>query len=85
MATEDSKVTSNVVGLRDCPITYQRQARSDVIEEAERLLEMAKTGEIIGIGVVYNFYDGTSGFRTRGVSGRSMIGAATEMTYDLVK
>lgn len=55
-----------VVGLRGQPIYDKRTPQRDVIELAERLLEMAKSGEIVRLHAVWGYYDDTSTCRSSG-------------------
>lgn len=66
-------------------ITGERTPIPGVIEQAERLLDMARAGEIVGLASAYTYHDGASGQGWVGKVNRSTIGALTEMTFDICK
>ncbi len=57
----------------------------DLVEELERLLEMAQSGEIVAGAIAFTYRDGTSSTSTSGyVGAKSMIGAIEVMKFEIL-
>jgi hypothetical protein len=73
---------SNVVGLRGGEIRPLGEANPDVVAELERLLEMARSGEIKGTMIaVLHADDCVSGSR-RGESSYRLTGLLMKLIHD---
>lgn len=76
---------SEVVGLFGQPVVSTDETNAAAVEEAERLLEMVRSGEIIGFVAVTNYRDGTSGGIQAGlIHYRRIIGTLEVLKYDLI-
>lgn len=65
----------NVVSIRGgVDIKPPGTPEPDVVAEAERVLAMARAGEICSLVTVYSFYDGCVGSRFAGRVGRTVVG-----------
>jgi len=66
---------SNVTSLNGGP-TREQKPDPECVEAVERLLERAKSGDVIGVAFVVGHYDGDNGAGWAGsVGGWGMIGA----------
>ncbi len=74
--------TPKVVALRGEAIPAF-EPRQDVIEECERLLEMARAGEIVGIAVSVRHAGVTTSSNFAGVVGPAMIGEMAICSHEL--
>ncbi|MDP3940087.1 MAG: hypothetical protein Q8R92_18370 [Deltaproteobacteria bacterium] len=80
---------SKVVSLRGDPIASPGQPNQDVIAAAEKILELAQSGEIGGLTYALDFVDNSTGAAmvgdtSRGTVGR-LFGLATEISMRLAK
>jgi len=64
----------SVTPLHNGDLTDERKPRASVIEACEELLEMAKSGEIVGLICAYTVHDKTSGRMATGAMYNSTIG-----------
>jgi hypothetical protein len=63
-----------IVGLRGKMVTDGRTPEKPVVDALEGLLARARTGEIVGITIAYEYFDGATGCDTQGVVSYKMIG-----------
>lgn len=64
-----------VVGLNgEKLIVDERGACPDVVTELEGWLERARSGEIVGMALAAQFFDGASGGRRVGAVSRALVG-----------
>lgn len=70
---------SKVVTLTGDPVNDPRESREDVIEVAERLLDMAKSGEINGLFCVVRYHDESTGLFRRGVQTWALLGRIEQL------
>lgn len=76
---------TNVVSLTGAP-TGEREPNQICIEYVEALLEKARSGEVVGVGVVEFHCNGKALDNMAGrVGGAEMVGAAQVMAYRLTK
>lgn len=73
----------NVVSLRGEPIRQPGEVIPEVVDELERLLGMARSGEIQGIAIVFIHSDECTGARRRGTQTRGMIGMLEIIKIDM--
>lgn len=79
----DSDEPPKVVSLRGQP-TGERKVNANAVAAAQRLLEQAQAGEVIGVAVVTLHYDSAAAFDMAGkLGGYSMLGAC-DMVHDLL-
>lgn len=74
-----------VVSLKGAEIIAPYTPRNDVIKEVERVLEMARSGEISGILAVYYHADDCTSGAMQGIRARSMIGMLEILKAGLVE
>lgn len=78
-----------VVSLTGDPIVAPGTPRPELIADLERVLEMAKAGEIEGIAYAVQHADGCTNFYRIGRLTRAVIGALsilqTSIVYDEIK
>jgi hypothetical protein len=76
---------SNVSSLHG-GITGERHSVPVLVEYLEELLEKARSGEVIGVGVVERYYDGVVGSQVVGLVGSfAMVGGAEAVKADLLQ
>ena len=79
-------MTDRVVSLNGGGVPQRRDPVPSVIAGAERILEMARAGEIQGLGLVLLRPSGMAEYRYSGFVGSySLVGAAVTMTDYLVE
>lgn len=77
---------TNVASINpNVPYVDLRTCSDLAVKILERYLEMAKSGEIIGVSLAAVHLDHTTTFAYRGRMGRSMTGALMEMIMDMAK
>lgn len=74
---------SNVVGLNGAPVPRAGEPRPEVVERLERLLEMARSGEIQGVGAAVLYRDDSTQVFAVGLATRGMLGAVTMLQIDV--
>lgn len=79
MSTEAPKVVS----LRGGEIKVPYEPRPAVIETLEELLEMARSGEVVGIAAVCVHGDEATTFRLCGQRSRAMLGTVEMVKIEL--
>ena len=78
-------MTDSVVSLNGGGVPQRREPVPSVIAEAERILEMARAGEIQGLGIVLLRPSGMAEYSYSGFVGSySLVGAAHVLTDFLV-
>ena len=78
-------MTDRVVSLNGGGVPQRREPVQSVIAEAERILEMARVGEIQGVGFVLLRSNGMAEYSYSGFAGSfSLVGAAHVLTDFLV-
>ena len=78
-------MTDSVVSLNGGAVPQRREPVQSVIAEAERILEMARAGEIQGVGFVLLRSNGLCEYSYSGFVGSySLVGAAHVLTDFLV-
>lgn len=81
--TEVPDTVAKVVSLRGTPLPTPGEPEPGVVRLAEKLAEMARSGEIVGLGaVVVHSDEGTSNFH-EGVSTMGQLGSL-EMLRDRI-
>jgi hypothetical protein len=78
-------VGEKVVGLRGRAVVDGREPRADVVELAERIAEMARSGEIVGLAATWGFADDSTGARLRGIVGYSTVGRLEGLKADILR
>jgi hypothetical protein len=68
-------VTENVVSLRGDKVQNPGTPNAEVIEDIERLLEAARSGEINAIAYAVRYKDDLTSYRWVGIISRAMVGA----------
>jgi hypothetical protein len=63
-----------VVALHGGPVEQPGVPDPDVIEQLERALEMARSGEMTGLVMVSNHFDGCTSSSRRGICTRRTVG-----------
>lgn len=63
-----------VVALRGGKLPQPGEPQPAVVEALQELLEMAVSGEVVGVTVIYNFADESVGSRAAGFRGRKSLG-----------
>lgn len=81
MGSGESK---KIISLHGEPIV-PRGRNEEVVTELTRALEMAESGEIDGVFIVYQHHDDCTSGWLRGKRGRGMIGMVEVLKADLVK
>ena len=78
---------SNVVSLDGGVVHAEREPQESVIEELERLLTMARAGEIQGLAAAVVHADNMSSYSIRGpvVGAYGLLGAVTIMSHKLAE
>ncbi len=84
-----SNTNSNVVSLDGGPVADLREPREAVIFELERILEMARAGEVQGISLAYVYADGVASYTNAGLfRSYAVIGAVecakTRLTWEML-
>ena len=74
---------SNIVGLRGEEIRPPGEVNPEVVEIAERILEMARSGEISTLVAVYIHADETVGARQKGIGNYRVVGMLTKISHDI--
>ena len=74
-----------VVSLNGQPIPPIGDPSPEVIAQLERLLEMARAGQIVGVAACLEHGDGATSGVVTGVVSRGLIGAVEMSKYDLIK
>lgn len=75
---------SNVLTINGTVAPAARIPDPDVMSVAERLAELAASGEIQSVAVAYGYADGAAGRQIGGkVHGYAILGAATMLVTDL--
>ena len=78
-------MTDRVVSLNGGGVPQRREPVQSVIAEAERILDMARAGEIQGVGFVLLRSNGMAEYSYSGFAGSfSLVGAAHVLTDFLV-
>jgi hypothetical protein len=75
---------ANVVGIRPGQVVLARQPNPAAIEVLEGLLELARSGEVIGVAVAATYAGGCTAWQVGGVHGRGTIGVLEVMKGDFV-
>lgn len=78
-------MTNKVVPLRDGMMTGERLPNPDCVAELERLLEMARSGEIVGFHGAIAYYDAAAGRSWGGIFTYQSLGALAVMSAQLSK
>jgi hypothetical protein len=78
------QMTSNVVGIRPGQAVSAKEPNPAAIEVLEELLELARSGEVVGVAVAAYFAGGATTWRVGGVHGRGTIGVLEIMKTDFV-
>lgn len=73
----------NVVSIHGGPV-IQKVRRDDVVEELEEMLEMARSGEIVGFAGAILYHDAATGVRRAGLATRALIGAIETAKFHLL-
>jgi hypothetical protein len=74
---------SNVVGLRGEEIRPPGEVNPDVVAQAEKILEMAKSGEINALVAAWLHADETVGGARKGGSNYRLLGLLTHLSHDI--
>ena len=76
----------SVVSIRDgCAIPPVGEPRPEVVARAEKLLDMARSGAVVGIAYVVMWNDECVGGGLDGEMSRSMIGEMEILKADIVR
>lgn len=78
-------MTDNVVGIHGRPVPELGKPNDHLIAEIERLLEMARSGEIQGLLGAYLYRDGCTAKTTAGIHSFSLVGRACCAVSDAAK
>ena len=65
----------SIIPLHEGDSTGERKPCASVIKACEELLEMAKTGEVVGVIYAITYYDKAAGYAFSGVLCNSTVGA----------
>lgn len=84
-APDEVPARPKVVSLRGGEIPSPGVPLPDVIAEAERILEMARSGEIVGIAAVFNHSDECTSSNYAGAIGRACIGQFELMKIEICR
>lgn len=74
----------NVISLRGGEVVDTREACTATVEGLERMLEMARNGEIVGYIMVALSYDGATYSSGRGRGSWSMVGRLESEKLDMI-
>lgn len=77
--------TTKVVSLKGDPIKAPGTPNENVIKVLEWALEAAKSGEVTGIAIVYNYHDSCTAHQHVGGISRSMLGAIEIMKTKMIR
>lgn len=78
-----STAPPKVVSLYGGAIRQHGEVSPAVVAEAERVLEMAKAGEIVGIAAVFVHHDECTSSSIHGLCGRMALGQLAIVQHDL--
>lgn len=67
-------MTGEIVSLKGLPIKGELKSDPYVIAELEDMLDLAKSGKLVGIAVALEYFDAETGQRKVGVVSHAMIG-----------
>jgi hypothetical protein len=76
--------SQKVVSLNGAPFIQPGEPQADVIEQLERVLEMARSGEISGIVIIAIHADECTSSCRRGYSNRRTVGEIEIVKADLI-
>lgn len=78
-------MTDNVVTINGQPLADPREPDPEVVKFAERMLEMARSGEMRAISAAWENADLSIGYKRAGPACTKLVGAIGRLQFEVIK